>query len=159
MEFGYCNICKKHLTSYKDYTIKNGKKICYDCINKNTSQKLAEDTDRENLLSYIKKLFQRQVLPESWTLYIEKLRKQGKTYSGIQGTLYYFYELNNNNISYDSMSVLGIVEYAYDEARKYFEELEKINAYNKNFVPKEETLRFGVKVPKAKKTNIDIGDL
>ena len=85
--------------------------------------------------------------------------EKSHTKEAYEESIYNIYELNNNSFSYDSLSVLGIIEYTYDEARKYFEELDKTNTYNKNFVPHEETREFGVKVPEIKKTNIDIGDL
>lgn len=154
MEFGYCNLCKKHLSG-GDYIIKNGKKICNDCSSK-TKDDIAE---KEKLLSYIKLLFQKKDVPESWLMYIEKQRKQGKTYSGMQGTLYYFYDLMGNAVSYESMTSLGIIDYVYDEARRYFEEINKVNEYNNKVVLQEETRHYNTKLPESKKINIDIGDL
>ena len=47
-------------------------------------------------------------------------RKQyGYTYSGIQKTLYWFYELNGNSIE-KANGHLGIVPYIYEEASNYF---------------------------------------
>ena len=154
MEYGYCNVCKKHLLG-GDYTIKNGKKICSDCSSKSAT----ELTEKNNLLSYIRLLFQKNEVPASWLMYIEKQRKQGRTYSGMQGTLYYFYELMGNAVSYESMTSLGIIDYVYDEAKRYFEEIDRVNQYNSKIILKEETRRYNAKLPKNKKIDINIGDL
>ena len=157
MEFGYCNICKKHLLGYDEYVLKNGKKICKNCLEAQT--KNSEMPDYNNLLEYIKSLFHKNEVPETWKLFIDKQRKMGKTYSGMQGSLYYFYEILNNPVDYEAMNSIGIIEYVYDDARKHFEELERVNFYNTHFKDTSTTKTYSIKTPETKKHKINIEDL
>ena len=158
MEYGYCNICKRKLTGYNDYVIKNNKKICKDCVAKQGKEKTEEEKEKEELYEYLKLLFQKTTIPESWNVFIEKQRKNGKTYSGMQGSLYYFYELKGNAVSYEN-SAIGIIEYIYDEAKDYFRELNQVNEKNSKFVSQSQTRFYETTMPKDKKIKIDIGGL
>lgn len=157
MDYGYCNICKKHLQGYGDYVFKNGKKICKDCLENQENE--ADKKDYDNLVSYIKTLFHKIELPAGWKQYLDKQHKLGKTYSGMQGSLYYFYEIKNNPRDFQSLSAIGIIEYVYSEVRNYFEEMEKTNFFNVHFKDTSQTKTYSIKPPAVKKHNIDIGDL
>ncbi|MBP3707137.1 MAG: hypothetical protein J6J36_00810 [Clostridia bacterium] len=159
MEYGYCNICKKHLEGHNDYVIKNGKKICNTCFFKTKENKTTEEKEKEELIKYMLQLFRLDKIPASWFGFMEKQRKLGRTYSGMQGTLYYFYNIMNNDVPFNSPSAIGIIEYAYDEAASYFKELDKVNAYNQNVDIKTKTNIYNIRIPEKKKININIEDL
>ena len=142
---------------YDDYVLKNGRKICKDCLQGQSNE--LDKRDYDNLISYIKTLFHKTEIPAGWEQYLEKQRKLGKTYSGMQGSLYYFYEIKNNPRDFQSLNAIGIIEYVYSEARNYFEEVEKTNFYNIHFKDTSGTKTYSVKPPVTKKQNIDIGDL
>lgn len=154
MSFGYCNICKRPLSGYDDYVVKGGKKICNDCLNTGKEK----TADYNNLKEYLKALFHKETIPLSWENYIDKLVKMGRTYSGIQGSLYYFYEIKGNIPTTDG-SALGIVDYVYDEAKDYFAEIAKRDEYNSNFKEGAKKRVWKMSVPQKKKTSFDIGDL
>lgn len=154
MSFGYCNVCKRALMGYDDYVVKSGKKICNDCL----SAGKVKTKDYENLVEYIKTLFHKEIIPLSWENYINKLISMGRTYSGIQGSLYYFYEIKGN-ISTNDNSAIGIVDYVYEEAKEYFKEIEKRDEHNLNFKEGAKEKIWKMSVPKKKKTSFDIGDL
>lgn len=54
---------------------------------------------------------------------IKKYIKEGKTYNGIYLTLKYWFEVRKGNIS-KSNGAIGIVPYIYEEARKYWKQME-----------------------------------
>ena len=155
IEYGYCNICKKHLEGYGDYVVKRGKKICLSCLNIEESM----PAEKRSLLDYIIDLFGFRDVPESWLIFIEKQIKIGRTYDGIRGTLYYFYEIKENDLPINNMSGIGIVEYVYDEAASYFKELEKTIDHNNSVQLQTQTKVYEVEIPHKKKINIDIGAL
>lgn len=155
IEYGYCNICKKHLEDYGDYVTKRGKKICLKCL----AIEESVPAEKQMLLDYIVEIFGFKNVPESWLIFIDKQVKMGRTYDGIRGTLYYFYEIKENDIPLNIMSGIGIVEYVYDEAATYFKELEKTIDYNNSVEAKTETKIYQVSLPQKKKNNIDIGAL
>lgn len=157
VEFGYCNICKKHLMSSSDFIIKNGKKICLQCASKSQAN---SNNELQALIDYMKKVYKKTDIPDSWMIYIDKLIKQGRTYSGIRGTLYYWYELQGNTPDYYSMSEIGIVDFVYEEASKFFAELEEINNHNRNleYKPIVKVIET-TKEEEQSKSNIRIEDL
>lgn len=159
-EFGYCNICKKHLFGYNEYVVKNGKKICLECVEKEKKQNSAENKkDLEDLSEYIKSLFHKKEVPNTWLAFIEKQNKLGRTYSGMQGTLYYFYEILGNYVDYSSLDAIGIIDFMYDEASEYFKNMRSVMKHNSEvkIETKTKIVQSAFVVPK--KSNIDIGSL
>lgn len=75
------------------------------------------------------------------------------TYSGIMGTLKYFYEIKQHPLD-KANGGIGIVPYVYDEARKYYETIFYAQQLNKNikadaFLVKER--KIIIKSPRAEK--------
>lgn len=113
-----CCYCHKTLSKSKDpcVMIGNGKYVHKACEDLEAKR---EKTDKEKLEEYIKKLFN--------TTYIDpRIQKQIKSfmdnydysYSGIQKSLQYFYEIKGNDIS-KSNGGIGIVPYVYKDAYNY----------------------------------------
>jgi len=49
------------------------------------------------------------------------IKKYNFTYSGIQGTLRYWYIIKQNSI--DRENILAIIPYVYDEARQFYKQV------------------------------------
>lgn len=90
------------------------------CSKQRTTSISQEELDYNNLLNYIKQLFNITNIPATIKKEIMDFRKEyGYTYTGIQKTLYWFYELKGNSIE-KANGHLGIVPYVYDDASNYF---------------------------------------
>lgn len=82
---------------------------------------MKKEKDRQNLDAYIIKLFHLDHMDGRITLQIKKYLQDHPeyTYSGIQRTLEYFYEIKHNPIEKANGSI-GIVPWVYEEARRYY---------------------------------------
>lgn len=72
------------------------------------------------------------------------IKKYNFTYSGIQGTLRYWYIIKQNSI--DRENILAIVPYVYDDARQFYKQVyesREKNAQNlNNYIEKTETIKI-----------------
>lgn len=81
---------------------------------------------------------------------IKKFHDEYKyTYSGMQKSLIYFYEVKHNKIE-DSNGGIGIIEYVYEQARQYYYEIfvAQNQNENKSFITKIK--EYIIKPPKSK---------
>jgi hypothetical protein len=103
--------------------------------------------ERDRLGEYICYLFKlKKPGPRNYTLIKKYIEDNGYTYKGIFYSLKYFYEIKKNDIRKSNESI-GIVPYVYDEAQKYFEDLEN---------RKEKIKQVGVQVETTDKMNVTI---
>lgn len=101
------------------------------CYKAEQEKQSASDSAITELDNYIIELFSADYVSA-------RIRKQikdmidhyGFTYSGILGTLKYWYEVKGNQIS-KSNNGIGIVPYVYADARKYYETIFYANQLNK----------------------------
>ena len=126
-----CAYCKKPL-SKKDSNcimIGNGKYVHKEC---QELEEKREKTDREKLEEYIKNLFQISYIEPRVKAQIKKyVEEYNYSYSGIQKTLYYHYEIKNGDKS-KANGGIGIVPYVYQNAHNYFYELWLAQQQNKD---------------------------
>lgn len=93
--------------------------------------------DKLNLELYIKKLFNIDTIPFVIGKQINDYIKQYNfTYSGIQKTLEYCFEIKKKNLQKDKETI-GIVPYYYNEAKKYFYDIYLSQNANKDLNIKE----------------------
>ena len=93
-----------------------------------------EEKEQQELYDYIIKLFKVEFVPPIMRKQIKKyIDEYHYSYSGIQKSLYRFYEFKKNPID-KANGNLGIVPYVYQDAYKYFYNLylAKERAENKN---------------------------
>lgn len=146
MEYGYCNICKNKITDPNNYKFHRGKKICISCYEKNVEAPKQNNQQREHLEQYICKLFDFDEIPINYKQQIDKFIKDYKlTLKGIEGSLYYFYEILDNSIENDVC--MGIVPRIYEESKSYFKEKSEIAKINQNFTRKDEKIVVKIKKP------------
>ncbi len=144
--FGYCNECKRELINSSDYKFYKGKKLCLNCYEIKTSLNKQSDAKRKKLEKYICNLMKFDELPIGYSQQIDKFIKEYRfTPTGIEASLYYFYELLENDINNDVY--LGIVPRVYEEAKNYFKEIKKIEQINSSFEQKEEVERVKIQKP------------
>ena len=120
--YAICKVCGLRFDRDKEPFVAVGArryahKSCYEAAQAAIPQ---DEKDYNELEKYIKKLFKIDTL----NIKIRKQIKEYKetynyTYTGIQKTLYWWYEIKKNSIS-QSNDGLGIVPYVYNDACKYF---------------------------------------
>ncbi len=80
----------------------------------------AEDEDKKSLLEYIDKLFKNYEKNQNKiNQQIKKFKSEGYTYKGMEITLFYFFEVKDNNLS-KAMGGVGIIPFVYKEAESYY---------------------------------------
>ena len=115
----YCNI--KFNRDKEPYVEAGSRRYAHKaCAEKYEAAIPQEEKDYQNLEIYIKQLFK----IDNLNIRIRKQIKDFKetynyTYTGIQKTLYWWYEIKKNSIS-QANEGLGIVPYVYQDALKYY---------------------------------------
>lgn len=98
-----------------------------ECAEKNQITKSQNELDYDALVSYIEKLFGVGYVSAKVAKQIKDFRETyGYTYSGILGTLVYWYEVKQATLDKANRGI-GIVPYIYEQAKEYYA---KINAAN-----------------------------
>lgn len=104
---------------------------CYEEAQKNKSK---EERDKEILEDYIKKLFNIPQLTPKIKKQINTLinsKEKQYTYSGIYKTLRYHFEVKHGDIKKANEGI-GIVQYCYDDAYRYYYDLWITRQKNEN---------------------------
>lgn len=119
-----------------------------ECAEKQRQSISKEELDYMELEKYIKKLFNMNVISAKVRKQIKDYRQTyGYTYTGIQKTLYWWFEIKRNSIEQANEGI-GIVPYVYKEAHDYYYRLYLAKMANE-MVPEQ--------LPKAKVEEIEIG--
>jgi hypothetical protein len=115
-------------------------KICFEENEQATA-------DRQKLLAYIDDLFGARVNFGITTKQIKNyIDEYGYSYSGIHGTLYYCYNIKKQEIN--KAQGIGLVPYYYNEARKYWLQVQGAKTQNLEFRIERKTIR--ITPPEAK---------
>lgn len=122
---------------------------------------LKDEINRKDLLDYISKLIEYPNYARIQLQINDYLQKYKYTYSGIQKTLQYFYEILGNDID-KANGAIGIVPYVYQDAYKYFFQIYAGKQANlkkdiPSYLPQE--LEVKIKIPKASRKNIKLFEL
>lgn len=137
-----CFYCGKSFdTNLEPWVKPNSKRYAHElCHQRAIKEHEQENVDKEALYDYIKNLFGYEIIPTGVLKQIKKyIEENHYTYSGILKTLKYFYEVKHGNKE-KSGGRIGIVEYCYEDARRYYYEIWQAQEINKdkpveNFVP------------------------
>ena len=107
-----------------------GKTYCNACYDQIINELAELEKAKEHLYNYIKKLFGEAELPSDVISIIDYNLKNGKKPKGIEGTLYYYYEVlghEPNNLYF----IGKVIKEEYAHARDYMEERKRIMDANK----------------------------
>ena len=101
-----------------------------ECADKNFIPKERDEKDYEDLVNYIEKLFGIGYVSAKVAKQIRDYRLQyGYSYSGILGTLVYWYEVKQAPLD-KANGGIGIVPYIYDQAKEYYTKINTANTIN-----------------------------
>ena len=121
---------------------------CYE------QDKAKEKTPEEKLMDFLMAQCKYEFVPPSIRKQINKMVEQnGFSYSGIHGTLKYWYVIKGNKI--DRENPVGIVPYIYDQAREFYKQKAQIAQANKKIqaLNKVEYITIQRPILKPKKDN------
>ena len=142
-----CPICKKYVLETDEIKKYQNKKCHKSCLDSLINIKDISQNDKNKLIDYICKLFNTVEITMLIDNQINKYVKEyDYSYSGIYGTLYYFYELKENQI-FEDINGIGIVPFIYEEAKQFFNQLSKINEENKDIEIENKIINVVMKPP------------
>lgn len=160
--YAICKYCNEKFDRDKEEFVSAGArryahKACAEAHNNAIPQ---EEKDYNELEKYIKKLFQTDNLNINIRKQIKEYKEQyGYSYTGMQKTLYWWYEIKKNPIitSYEG---IAIVPYVYQEALQYYYNiyLAKIANENNSFTIERQEINISsprVRINSKKLFNID----
>ena len=75
--------------------------------------------DKKELAATICRIFKLKAPGPRNNAFIKRFHDDGMTYSGMTGTLVYFYDIKGNSIE-KANDGIGIIPWTYEEAKKYF---------------------------------------
>lgn len=156
-----CLYCGKTFDRDKEPWVKvTSKRYAHKACSMTQEELLSEEEkDKQELEKYIMKLFKINFINPLMKKQIKSyIKDYGYSYSGIQKSLQYFYEIKNNSIE-KANGGIGIVPYVYDKAYKYYYALWEAQQKNENkdinlFVPKVKEVVIPVPKVKIKKRNL-----
>lgn len=107
-------------------------KICPTLSNTELTQEELESLELNKLKNYIKELFGNELNWGSIQKDINTYKNEySYTYSGMRGTLYYFYEIKRHSKE-KANGGIRIIPYIYKEAKDYFTRIQKAKEANEN---------------------------
>lgn len=151
-----CSVCGETFDRDKEPWIKTSSnryahKECGKAFLEKKEKEEKEVLDKKKLEDYIKQLYKLERITPLIRKQISDYIQEGMTYSGIMGSLYYFYGIKGNDPA--RAKGIGICAYCYDEAREYFANISRINLANQgqNFTIQEKIITIPVPQPKPKR--------
>lgn len=133
---------------------------CVPDFQKNISK---QEEDYNNLINYIKTLYKTPAVLPTVIKQIKEFKQQyGYTYTGMQKSLYWYYELKNNSVT-KANGQIGIIPYIYNQANEYFYRLYLAEIASQHRVdkipPKEYTIKSPERAQEYKSKRIfDLGE-
>ena len=106
-----------------------GKNYCQTCFDKLTAALSSQEAEKQELLKYIREVFQIADVPADVVSGISREIKHGKTTKGIRSTIRYYYFIEGNptvNIS----NLPYIIQEQYEVARAYAKRMKEVKEKN-----------------------------
>lgn len=164
-----CPYCHQKIET-EQYKVYKNRKYHYECyletvktvkVAKEVKKDFFSDADYNEIQKYVIELYKTVDTVDNIKKSLKKqvdslIEKNGYTYKGILGTLIYVHKILGKPI-YDRMS-LGIVSYFYDEAKEFFNDIDRANKENRE-KGNGETVVTRITTPDCKMKMIDIEDL
>ena len=137
-----CLYCGEKFNRDEIECVKVGRRYAHvKCAEEHEINMTQEERDYQSLQDYCKELFGEDYNYIATKKLIEKYKKEyDYTYSGIEKSLRYFYEIKGNSVEKANGSI-GIVPFQYQIARDYFYNLYLAQEKNKDYVRGENPIR------------------
>lgn len=142
-----------------------GHQTCYPDNTQLVPLSAGVNPEEEQLLEYCKELLGKEASPKKIRKQIQDYVKEGYSYSGIQKTLDWFYNIQKNEINEKCRGGIGIVPYCYQDALHYHYNLYLSNQVNadkeiEDYKPKERVVQIDVpeSAPRIRKKMFNLGE-
>lgn len=131
-----------------------------ECAEKFQVNKTQNELDYDALADYIEKLFGVGYVSARVAKQIKDCREiYGYTYSGMLGTLIYWYEIRKAPID-KANGGIGIVPYIYDQAKEYYSKIDNANALNEGVINyKTKVINITINAPERQPVPIKLFNL
>lgn len=134
-----CCICSHSVNIAEEEFLKIGRRYAHTkCDEEQKNNPNSEYNQKIRMEIFICELFGKEFVPPFIQKQIKEYLSLGYTYKGIYYALFYFYKTKKNTVKKLS---IGIVPYVYDEANRFYGEIEKRmkeeKENNKNTIQKE----------------------
>ena len=129
-----CVYCKQKFDRDKEYftQISNMRYAHKKCADKMHVEKSKAEKDYDALIDYVEKLLGEHYVAARVTKQIKDFREAyNYTYSGMLGTLVYWFEIKKAPID-KANGGIGIIPYIYEEAKQYYDRIDFANKINEN---------------------------
>ena len=118
-----------------------GKTYCVACYDKIVKEQEAMAVEKQDLCTYMKKVFGVSEITTEVMYTIDRLVREGKKLRGMKATLYYYFEvLGNDGVSI--MLLYKIINEQYDNARIYLDKMRKLKEHNDRIDITAETITY-----------------
>jgi hypothetical protein len=134
-----CFYCKQQFDANKEEFVKpQANRYAHKkCSDARPAEQIQEENDRKQLDDYIKQICDDNVPSFVWNQ-INTFHDNGKSYSGMYRTLYYYLEICHETIDTKRYGI-AIIDRVWDRAREYYEEIYNAQEVNENKTIQEYT--------------------
>ena len=108
-----------------------GKNYCQTCFDKLTAALSSQETEKQELLKYIREVFQVADVPADVISSISREIRRGKTTKGIRSTIKYYYFIEGNPTK-NIANLPYVIQDQYEAARAYAQRMKEIKEKNKD---------------------------
>lgn len=125
-----CRVCKAKVDKDVAICLKPKIYVCCDGCKKqylskenNKANKPKDSQDRQEFIAYLKSICSQELNYKIVGSMLKKIMKDNPsfTYNGMQYTLWYIHDILNINVT-----GVGIIQYYYDEAKRYYDNKQKM---------------------------------
>lgn len=146
-----CYFCNAIFDADKEEHVKvNARRYAHkSCAENQNKEILQEQKDKDLFYEYVKKIYGKNYNFMLINKQAENFIKQyGYTWSGMAGTLHWFYDINHGSIE-EGHGGIGIIPYVYDQAKEYFLTISKAEVANKEIKEVRTPVIFNIQSPRA----------
>jgi hypothetical protein len=146
-----CLFCNEIFDREKVPCVKIGRRYAHVyCAEQEDHSLVQEEKDKEKFYEMVKSIYGNDYnflkINKQATSFIQQY---GYTWSGMTGCLHWFYNINHGNLE-EGHGGIGIIPFIYEDCRKYYQELYKMQEKNKSIGDKlRMPVNFSIQSPRA----------
>lgn len=130
--------------------VKNDRRYAHQhCFENQDAQVIQEQKDKDLFYEYIKRIYGKDynfmLINKQAESYIQRY---GYTWSGMAGTLHWFYDIRHGSTE-EGHGGVGIIPFVYDQAKEYYITIAKAEQSNKEVKNVREPVFFSIQSPRA----------
>lgn len=146
-----CFFCGEYFDREKEpcVKVKERRYAHQACFNNQDAQLIQEEKDKDMFYKYVKHIYGANYNYMMINKQAESFIKEyGYTWSGMAGTLHWFYDINHGSVE-DGHGGVGIIPYVYDQAKEYYLTISKAEEKNKEVKELRAPVFFSIQSPRV----------